>query len=378
MVAVTQYALAALALGAPVSAFRRRACKPAASYSAPSSANSLSTSSVLTEASKGINTVATSAPTPGQDNSTVTTTAQAAAASTGAGKSIAAVADFKPGVTWDICIHHPIKHDSVDDFVPAEATVWDIDLGHAHDFPNMIPMLKKAGKFVICYFNAGARQTWDDDKDLFPTEVIGKSLSYPYEDEEAYVDIRDDRVLDIMKARLDSAVEVGCDAVDPDNVDAWAQDGDDPTGFSLKSSDYVTYLKNLATYAHSVKTQEGQPLLVGQKNAPEIAADLVSTLDFAVLEQCRGSSDSSEESYAFCSDFQTYIDAGKPVLQIEYPPSVSESDGTLSSSDESFYCKAEDDDKGFSKILKWASAQLDGWGQYCGGKSFRTAEAEYE
>lgn len=179
-----------------------------------------------------------------------------------------------------------------------------------------------------------------------------------------------------MKARLDSAVEVGCDAVDPDNVDAWAQDGTDPTGFSLKASDYVTYLKNLAAYAHSVKTQEGQPLLVGQKNAPEIAADLVSTLDFAVLEQCRG--DSSEGSDAFCSDFQTYIDAGKPVLQIEYPPSVSESDGTLSSSDESFYCDAEDDDKGFSKVLKWASAQLDGWGQYCGGKSFRTAEAEYE
>ncbi|KAK7416109.1 hypothetical protein QQX98_005437 [Neonectria punicea] len=378
MVAVTYFAVAALALGAPVSAHRRGACKPATSDSAPSPANFLSTSSLLTETSKGITAAVASAPTAGQGDDAVTTTSQAVATNTVISKDIAAVSNFKPGVTWDICIHHPIKHDSVDDFIPAEATVWNIDLAHAHKFPNMIPMLKKAGKFVICYFNAGARQIFDDDKDLFPTEVIGKSLSYPYEDEEAYVDIRDDRVLDILKARLDSAVEVGCDAVDPDNVDAWAQDDNDPTGFSLKSSDYVTYLKNLAAYAHSVKTQEGQPLLVGQKNAPEIAEDLVSTLDFAVLEQCRGSSDSSEESYAFCSDFQTYIHAGKPVLQIEYPPSVSESDGTLSSSDESFYCNSEEDDKGFSKILKWASAQLDGWGQYCGGTSFRTAEAEYE
>ncbi|KAH7160128.1 glycoside hydrolase superfamily [Dactylonectria estremocensis] len=305
-----------------------------------------------------------------------TTSAQASAPAATASSGINA--DFKPGVKWDICIHHPIKHDSVDDLVPAAATVWDIDLGHAHEFPDMIPMLKEAGKFVICYFNAGAVQNWDDDKAQFLDAVVGKPLDYPYGTEEFYVDIRDAGVLDIMKARLESAVAVGCDGVDPDNVDAWAQNGDDPTGFSLKSSDYTAYLKSMAEHAHSLTTQAGQPLLVGQKNAPEIAADLVSTLDFAVLEQCRGSSDESEGTYSFCSDFQSYVEAGKPVLQIEYPPSVSASDGTLSSSDKTFYCEAEDDDQDFSKILKWASAQLDGWGEYCSGSAFRVAEAEYE
>ncbi|KAH6895118.1 glycoside hydrolase superfamily [Thelonectria olida] len=358
MVGVSQFALAALSLSIPVSA-RRRLCAPSsASYVAPTSANLLSTAY----------STATSTP---EDNATATS-ALAQEAATGT-SSVAGV--FKPGVTWDICIHYPIKHDTVDDIIPKAAKVWDIDLGHAHDYPTLIPTLKKAGKFVICYFNAGARQTWDSDVDQFPAEVIGKSLSYPYEDEEAYVDIRDARVLDIMKARLDGAVAVGCDAVDPDNVDAWAQGGEDATGFNLKSSDYVTYLKNLAAYAHSIKTEEGNPLLVGQKNAPEIAEQLSSTLDFAVLEECRGTPDGGEP---FCSDFQTYIEKDKPVLQIEYPPSVSESSGTLSSSDEKFYCNAEDDDKGFSKILKWASAQLDGWGQYCGGESFKTPEAEDE
>ncbi|KAL2684950.1 hypothetical protein Neosp_006043 [[Neocosmospora] mangrovei] len=280
------------------------------------------------------------------------------------------LADFKPGVQWEICIHHPIKHDSAADLIPTKAKVWDIDMGHAQEFPNMIPRLK-ASKL-----STRSLQDWDDDKSKFPKEVIGHSLSYPYDDEEWYLDIRDSRVLDIQKARLDIAAKIGCDAVDPDNVDAWQQDDEDPTGFKLKSSDYTNYLKNLAKYAHSIKTKDGQPLLVGQKNAPEIAEDLVSTLDFAVLESCRGNSDPNEESWPFCEDFQTYIDAGKPVLQIEYPPSV-EKTGKVSASDEKYYCTAEDEDKGFSKIIKWASAQLDGWGQYCGEEPFRTPAAQY-
>jgi hypothetical protein len=52
------------------------------------------------------------------------------------------LADFKPGVQWEICIHHPIKHDSAADLIPTKAKVWDIDMGHAQEFPNMIPMLK--------------------------------------------------------------------------------------------------------------------------------------------------------------------------------------------------------------------------------------------
>lgn len=179
-----------------------------------------------------------------------------------------------------------------------------------------------------------------------------------------------------MKKRLDTAVSIGCDGVDPDNVDAWKQDdGTDPTGFKLKPSDYAKYLTSLATYAHSLKTKRGEPLLVGQKNAPEIAPSLVNTLDFALLESCRGSSDPDEESWPFCSDFQIYIAKKKPVFQIEYPPSVSET-GAMSASDKRYYCNARNADKGFSKIIKWASAQLDGWGQYCDGKAFRQQSSE--
>jgi hypothetical protein len=46
------------------------------------------------------------------------------------------------GTEWEICIHKPIKHDSAGDFIPSEAAIWDIDLGHARDYPKMIPNLK--------------------------------------------------------------------------------------------------------------------------------------------------------------------------------------------------------------------------------------------
>ncbi|CAJ0546418.1 Ff.00g098910.m01.CDS01 [Fusarium sp. VM40] len=300
-----------------------------------------------------------------------TVTAEPKPAATASSPSSFGLSDFKPGVQWEIVIHEPIKHDSAADLIPLKAKVWDVDMGHARRYPEMIPLLKSAGKFVICYFNAGAVQAWDDDKDKFPKAVIGHSLAYPYDSEEWYLDIRDSTVLKLQKARLDVAAKIGCDAVDPDNVDAWQQDEGDPTGFNLKSSDYTKYLKSLAQYAHSIKTKDGNLLLVGQKNAPEIADDLVSSLDFAVLESCRGTTDPEEENWPFCEDFQTYIDAGKPVLQIEYPPSV-EKTGKLSSSDKTYYCTPKEEDKDFSKIIKWASAQLDGWGQYCGEEPFRT------
>lgn len=171
MVSVTQFALAALALGTPASARRHRHhhdhghgwYTSVASNSAPASATFLPTTTPLTETSKAIVTIITSKITPsyGSDIGTVTTTTEAEvtssvikttstttkATSTEASASATSASggiesDFKPGVKWDICIDHPIKHDSVDDFVPVAAKVWDIDLGHAHEFPDMIPMMK--------------------------------------------------------------------------------------------------------------------------------------------------------------------------------------------------------------------------------------------
>ena len=171
-----------------------------------------------------------------------------------------------------------------------------------------------------------------------------------------------------MKARLDRAVQQGCDAVDPDNVDAWAWDNTDPTGFKLTPDDYAKYLNTLADYAHTLTTKSGNNLLVGQKNAPDLVPAVVDHLDFAVLESCLRDD--------FCGEYQPYIAKNKPVFQIEYPPSV-EKTGNLSNADNQFFCTREDDsDDGFSKVLKWSTAQVDGWGQYCGKASWTTPTFE--
>lgn len=57
---------------------------------------------------------------------------------------------WKPGVSFQIILHHPIKHDSTADIVPANADVWDIDLGHATDYPGIIPTLKVSSASPTC------------------------------------------------------------------------------------------------------------------------------------------------------------------------------------------------------------------------------------
>jgi hypothetical protein len=101
-------------------------------------------------------------------------------------------------------------------------------------------------------------------------------------------------------------------------------------------------------------------MLVGQKNAPEIASELASTLDFAVLEECL--------EQGFCAEFQPYIAAGKPVFQIEYPGSSGS--GDVSDADYEKFCGTTEGNEGFSEVLKRASEQVDGWGQYCDGTGF--------
>lgn len=75
---------------------------------------------------------------------------------------------------------------------------------------------------MICYFNGGAVQDWDTDKDEFPAAAVGKSLNPPYKDEQ-YLNIKNTEVVGLMKKRLDHAAAIGCDGVDPDNIDAWVE-----------------------------------------------------------------------------------------------------------------------------------------------------------
>ncbi len=91
----------------------------------------------------------------------------------------------------------------------------------------------------------------------------------------------------VMGSRIDLAKQIGCDGIEPDNIDCYDNSDcwstmSNPTvlkGSTVKP-DNINYSKWMASYAHS------KGLVIGQKNALGIISDLVASHDFAVNEQC--------------------------------------------------------------------------------------------
>lgn len=108
-----------------------------------------------------------------------------------------------------------------------------------------------------------------------------------------------------MLDRLDLAVARGCDGVEPDNVDGYTND----PGFPITATDQLAFNRNLVNAAH----QRG--LAIALKNSGDQAADLVAYFDFELNEECF--------DFEECDQLQPFIDAGKAVLNVEYPGSRS-------------------------------------------------------
>ena len=148
------------------------------------------------------------------------------------------------------------------------------------------------------------------------------------------------------------------------------------TGFNLTKTDLITFIHSLATFSHNNNTTQGNTLLIGQKNAPELTANVSSSLDFAVLENCAAYKQPDRDAEPFCAAYQdSYSRAGKPVLSIEYPPTLgspttgacntrgvtqADYDGTCGS-----LAAGKD---AFSTVLKiqGGKGELNGCTQYCG------------
>lgn len=143
-----------------------------------------------------------------------------------------------------------------------------------------------------------------------------------------------------MTARLDIAVQKGCDAVDPDNIDAFQND----SGTGVTKAQTVEYVKFLAAEAHA------RGLAVGLKNGLDIVEDVVEDVEFAVNEQC--------SQYNECDMLEPFVDAGKPVFAIEYPKNPTQ----LTAAQRKKICTA-DDTTGFSIVIK--KMDLDAWVYAC-------------
>lgn len=184
------------------------------------------------------------------------------------------------------------------------------------------------GKTVICYFSAGTWEPGRSDADEFdPACVCGSGRSFGGNAcssndnklsgwDEWWLDIHSasciSKVESIMSARISSFVAKGCDGVDPDNVDSFAN-SDQLHGNTAE--DQVNYLLWLSFTARS------QDLMIDLKNAGSLLVDdngdatsyqseIVEAFDFAVIESCH--------EYEECDTYDSFLAAGKPEIQIEY------------------------------------------------------------
>ena len=180
--------------------------------------------------------------------------------------------------------------------------VYDIDLFEGAEF-NKIRELQDKGKKVICYFSAGTYEPYRADKKLFDKKSFLNRVG-GFE-RERWLNIKEGagylpNIKKIMKIRMQKAKECGCDAVEPDNVDAW-----DNTNGKVSASDQLAYNIWIANTAHELG------LSVGLKNDMAQVAELVDHFDFAVNEQCYAYKEC--EAYA-----ETFLSQNKAVFNQEY------------------------------------------------------------
>jgi hypothetical protein len=197
-------------------------------------------------------------------------------------------AGIAPGTSWYWQLQGSIN-------TSRNAKVYDIDLFDTS--VSQIASLKQAGRTVICYFSAGTYEDWRPDQGQFPASVKGKGLGWPGE---KWLDIRSEEVRQIMVNRINMAVSKGCDGLEPDNVDGYANN----SGFPLTKQNQIDYLNFLAQQAH------GKNLLIALKNATDLVSSLVGNFDFAVVEECF--------KYNECEAYSPFIRQNKAVLSAEY------------------------------------------------------------
>ncbi|KAK2608039.1 hypothetical protein N8I77_006676 [Diaporthe amygdali] len=295
---------------------------------------------------------------------------------------------FEPGVKWQINIQNPV--DPRAGLQPADAKVIDVDLFQASKDPTLIPTLHAAGATVLCYFNLGAVQTTDCDWSSWNNDGLMKGQVVENYSQEKYVDVTDEKVLELHKARIDLAHSIGCDGLDPDNIDTFELSPDESIGKQITQDDMINFLTTISEYAHSKTTTLGHSLMIGQKNAVGITESIHTFMDFAISENCVGSVNTGSNRGApdeFCTIFQKYYaDNGKPVFDIEYPSSLasggsskarrddSTTDGSeagcsagVSQGDITAYCTSQASSTGISRILKLDNDEhgLNGCTQYC-------------
>jgi hypothetical protein len=261
----------------------------------------------------------------------------------GSGGSQGSAAMWKPtaGMSWDYDILGPVKSTDANGVVVHDIDLWDNEASTITTLKSQ--KVQNQDVKVICYFSAGTSEDWREDDNQFTDSDKGSSL--PDWPGERWLKTSSPTVRKVMEARLDQAVQKGCNAVDPDNVDGF----DNDNGLGLSKEDAVDYVTFLANAAHS------RNLAVGLKNAGSIIPEVLNLVDFSVNEECL--------QYEECERFAPFIQQNKPVFHVEYPKGDDVSNTVNVASSELNGICDDSSAKGFSTIVK--NINLDTFLQEC-------------
>jgi len=168
-----------------------------------------------------------------------------------------------------------------------------------------------AGTTVWCYVSVGTAEDYRDDwAELVALDnaarangeepILGGDL--PAWPGERWLNIQVYPVfLDVMISRLRTCAEKGFTLVEFDNMDAYTND----TGLTLTEQDTRAYIATLVGEAND------RGLGVIHKNAEGLIDDLEPSMAALLLESCVLDD--------FCAAGAPFLEAGKPVLNAEYP-----------------------------------------------------------
>ena len=193
--------------------------------------------------------------------------------------------------------------------------VYDVDEGNEPGVTEgqvaaSVSAVHASGAKAICYVEAGGWESYRSDAAEYSSVILGDSVSgYP---DERYVDIRqwsDDpgptglTLGQILTARFQLCQQEGFDAVETDLDDTYT----DTTGFPLTMPDEETFIARMAGVIHGLGMAW---FLKNDINGDSLISDVEPLADGTVNEQCW--------QYDECSALRPFVQAGKPILNVEY------------------------------------------------------------
>lgn len=195
-----------------------------------------------------------------------------------------------PGETWQWQLTGAVE--GWPDVAMVDLDLFDTDA-------ETVRSLHEEGRVLVCYFSAGTAEEFRADVGSLPAAAIGRAMEdWP---DERWLDVMHPAVRALATERLDRAAALGCDGVEPDNVDAYAN----RSGLPLNATEQLSFNRFLADEAHA------RGLSVGLKNDLDQVGSLEPWFDWALNESCA--------AYDECGVLRTFTEeAGKAAFHVEY------------------------------------------------------------